>query len=381
LIKGLTILNVLILLSLLLLPTLLILTAYNVAGVVGSIKLDNTTQSLEGGKFTLSSVLTIRNPGPFNAEADVAASVEGSGGTPISVSAPQLSVEPGNQPQRIPVSVVIDLSRVSAEDARRLASNSENFTIEVSAHAGLQPITSMAVEATAQVTWLPPIHNPAIGQPTLKDVTPTQITVNVPFTFENQSPFFAVDGEGIISLFNSTDHQVGAGTLKVSSQPSTKWNGSAEITLSPPTNLQDLLLKDARLKYRAEIEFTLAGFPTTTKLSKTIALDWGAPIENPKLTTSQAPVNSTHTRVTATLSFLNNNQILTIDGSITPKLVDGSGDTWVGKAQLLHSSPGEATSLSFDMVIPNSQLMNSPKLVLGVETQLGSTNLEAGSLG
>jgi hypothetical protein len=245
----------------------------------------------------------------------------------------------------------------------------------------MQPITSITAEATARVTWLPPIHNPAIGQPTIKGMTPTQIMIELPFSFENQSPFFAVNGEGVISVFNSTDHQVGLGTLKITSQPMTKWNDSAQITLSPPTNLEDLLLKDATLRYRADMEFTLTGLPIATKLSKSINLNWGAPIKNLKISTTQTPVNATYTRVKAMLSFLNNNNILTIDGSITPKLVNGSGDTWVGNKQQLHVTPGETASLNFDIVVPNSQLMSSPKLVLGLETQLGSIDLEVGSLG
>jgi len=152
LIKGVTVLNLLILLSLLLVPALVILTANNVAEIASSIKLDNTTQSLNNGKFTVSSVLTIRNPGPFNAEAGVTASVKGSQGTPISVTAPQLTVNAGSPLQRIPVSIEIDLSKVSEEDARRLASRLENFTIELSANIGIPPITSLAAEVTAQVT-------------------------------------------------------------------------------------------------------------------------------------------------------------------------------------------------------------------------------------
>ena len=322
LIKGVTVLNLLILLSLLLVPALVILTANNVAEIASSIKLDNTTQSLNNGKFTVSSVLTIRNPGPFNAEAGVTASVKGSQGTPISVTAPQLTVNAGSPLQRIPVSIEIDLSKVSEEDARRLASRLENFTIELSANIGIPPITSLAAEVTAQVTWLPPIHNFTIGQPIIQGMTPTQINVEVPFSFDNQSPFFTVNGEGLISIFNSTGQQVGGGTVTISAQPLTKWSNSAKITISPPTNLRDLLLKDSTLRYRADANFSLSGLPITTQLTKNILLNWGAPIKTPQITTNLTPVNSTHTKVITTLSFKNNNKYLTIIGSITPKLFD-----------------------------------------------------------
>jgi hypothetical protein len=377
-----TLLNLLILLSLLLVPALVILTANNVAEIASSIKLDNTTQSLNNGKFTLSSVLTIRNPGPFNAEAGITASVKGSQGTPISVTAPKLTVKAGSPLQRIPVSVEIDLRKVSEEDVKRLASRSENFIIELSANIGIPPITSLAAEATAQITWLPPIHNFTVGQPIIRGMTPTQIKVEVPFSFDNQSPFFTVNEESLISVFNSTGQQVGGGTLIISAQPSTKWSDSAKITLSPPTNLGDLLLKDATLRYRADVDFSLSGLPIATKLSKNIVLNWGAPIKNPQITTTLVPVNSTHTKVIATLSFKNNNNYLTVDGSITPKLVKASGNTWMGNTQQVQVTPGESASLNFSVIVPNSQLMSTPvKVVLGIETQLGSVDLEVGSIG
>jgi hypothetical protein len=327
-------------------------------------------------------VLTIRNPGPFNAEAGITASVKGSQGTPISVTAPKLTVKAGSPLQRIPVSVEIDLSKVSEEDVKRLASRSENFIIELSANIGIPPITSLAAEATAQITWLPPIHNFTVGQPIIRGMTPTQIKVEVPFSFDNQSPFFTVNEESLISVFNSTGQQVGGGTLIISAQPSTKWSDSAKITLSPPTNLGDLLLKDATLRYRADVDFSLSGLPIATKLSKNIVLNWGAPIKNPQITTTLVPVNSTHTKVIATLSFKNNNNYLTVDGSITPKLVKASGNTWMGNTQQVQVTPGESASLNFSVIVPNSQLMSTPvKVVLGIETQLGSVDLEVGSIG
>ena len=380
--KILTLLNVLIFISLFLLPTLLLLSANNIIGVASSIKLDDPTPSFKDGKLTLSSTLTIRNPGPFNVQAGITASVTGNRGTEIGITGPQLNVETGSQERRIPVTVEIDLSTISEEDVRRLASNSENFTVEVSAHISLMPIASVIADATAQTQWLPPIHNLTVGKPTVKEASPTQITLEVPFSFENQSPFFALEGEGVISVFDSTDHQVGGGVIKFSFQPSTKWSDSAQIALSPPTNVRDLLLNEATFKYRTDEQITLKGFPVTLTMSQSLDLEWGVLIKSPQVHTSYTPLNSTHTRITATLSFLNNNRFITMDGAITPRLVNNSGGTWVGNTQQLHVPPGGTASLNIEMVVPNSQLtIGSPRLVLGVETKLGSIDLEVTSLG
>ncbi len=372
----------LILFSLFILPTIVVLTANNIAGVANSIKFADLTPSFKDGILELSSILTVRNPGPFNVEAGIMASFKGDHSARIGITGPQLLVKTSSQEQKIPVSILIDLSTLSEKDVGRLASNPENLTIEVSAHVGIQPITSLTAEATAQVNWLPPMQNLTVGQPILRDANKKQVTLEVPFSFENQSPFFAFDGEGVVSVFDSSDQQVGDGVLEISSQPSTKWSDSAKIVLSLPTNTEDLLLKDATLKYRVEEDFTLRGLPVTTRMDQNITVDWGAPIKDLQISTSYSPVNSTHTRVMATLSFLNSNRFITADGSVTVRLVNDSGISWVGSTQPLNVAPGGTASLNFDVVIPNSLLISeNPRLILGVDTQIGSIDLEANSLG
>jgi hypothetical protein len=277
---------------------------------------------------------------------------------------------------------VIDLSKLSEKDVGRLASNPESFTIEVSAHIGIQPITSLTAEAIAQVNWLPPMKNLTLGQPIVRDANKKQVTLEVPFSFENQSPFFAFDSEGVVSVFDSSDQQVGSGVLKISSQPSTRWSDSVKIVLSLPANTEDLLLNDATFKYRVEEVFTLKGLPVTTRMDQNITVDWGAPINDRQISSSYSPLNSTHTRVMATLSFLNSNRFITAEGSVTARLVNDSGLSWVGSTQPLNVAPGGTASLNFDVVIPNSLLISeNPRLILGVDTQIGSIDLEATSLG
>lgn len=378
-----TLLNLLIFVSILILPTLIFLSAVNVAGMVGSIQLANPTQSLMDGKLTVSSILTVSNPGPFDVDASFTVSIKGNQGTQIGVTGPNLVIAAGSQKQGIPVAVEIDLSKVSEDDARRLAFNSENFTIEVSAKASMPPITSVGAEVSAQVAWLPPIYNLTIGTPFVIEANPNQITLEVPVSFENHSPFFAVNGAGVVKLFDSTNQQVGEGTINISAQPKTSWIGSTVIKASPPTNIESLLLNDTTLRYRVESEFTLTDYPVTLSgISQSFELDWGALIRNPKVQTSYTPVNSTHTRITGKLSFTNNNRYLTLDGTITPKMVNALGETWVGDAQRVDALPGSATSLSLEVIVPNSQLLvGGLRLVLGIETAYGSLDLGAVSLG
>jgi hypothetical protein len=82
------------------------------------------------------------------------------------------------------------------------------------------------------------------------------------------------------------------------------------------------------------------------------------------------------------MSFVNSNQFLTLDGAITPKLVNGAGGVWAGKTQQVHVVPGSAGSISLDVAVPNNQLpVSSLRLVLGIKTASGSFDLEVGSLG
>jgi hypothetical protein len=375
-------LNLLILVSIFILPALIFLTAYNIASVANSIKIANPTQTLTGSKITVSTVLTIRNTGPFEINAGITPSIRSDHGTWIGVTGPKLAIPADSQVKSIPIAVEIDLSTVTEDDAKRLAFNSENFTIEISANVGMSPIISLGAEVSAKATWLPPLHNLTIGTPVVREASPTQIKIELPLSFENQSPFFTVNGVGIIRLFDSTD-QTGEGTIKISAKPGTKWSESTQITLAPPTNIKDLLLNDATLNYQGNLELTLTDYPVVMKaLSQNIELDWGAPIKNPQIQTSSTPVNSTHTRIKGTMNFLNNNHFLTLDGAITPKLVNVVGDTWIGKTQQIHVVPGSTGSLSLDVVVPNNQLPERGlRLVLNIESTSGFFDLEVGSFG
>ncbi|MCX6649847.1 MAG: hypothetical protein NTV61_10760 [Candidatus Bathyarchaeota archaeon] len=380
--KSLTGLNILIFISLLILPGLLYISANNVANVAASIKTTAPTQTLNNNKLTISTTLTITNPGPFTVEASFTPKIEGNQGTQIGITGQKIQIPADTQQHNIPVSLEIDLSKISDEDINRLANNPENFTISLSASTALQPIISIGAEATAHLNWLPPIHNYTIRTPTITEVTPTQITIQVPLSFENQSTFLTVDGEEKIKIFDPTNQQVGEGNLKITAEPTTKWSTPATITLTPTNNIEDLLLKDTTTQYRIESDFTLTNYPITSTRTQTFTLEWGALIKNPQTQTSATPLNATHTKIMAQLSFLNNNHYITLDGTINPKIVNQTGESWAAKSQQIHVPPGTNTSLNFEFVIPNNQLISGLlKLMLDIQTQLGSTELEVTTLG
>ena len=129
--RSLTGLNLLILFSIFILPALIFATAYDIASVASTIKIANPTQTLTGSKVTASTVLTIRNTGPFSINADITPSIRSDQGTWIGVTAPKLAIPADSQVKSIPVAVEIDLGTVTEDDAKRLVFNPENFTIKV----------------------------------------------------------------------------------------------------------------------------------------------------------------------------------------------------------------------------------------------------------
>jgi hypothetical protein len=380
--KSLTGLNILIIISLLILPSVIYISVINVEEVANSIKLNKITSTYSENKLTLSSTLTIKNPGPFNVEADFTSTVEGNQGTQILVTGQKIQVPANSPSQDIPVSIEVDLSKITDEDVKRLAINPENFTVGISASIGLQPITSIGAEATATINWLPPMHNFTIGAPTIKEVLPTKTTVEIPISFENQSTFFTIDAETIVKIFDQSNQKISEQTIKITSEPKTKWRNTITLTVPPPNNIQRLLQEDTTIKYTAETIFGLTNYPINSTRITHFDLKWGALIKNPQIQTSAVPLNATHTKLTAQLSFLNNNRYITIEGTITPKIVNQTGGTWTASTQQIHTPPNTNAALNFEWTIPNSQLTsNQLKLVLGIQTQLGSTDLEVTTLG
>lgn len=377
-----TALNLFIYLSLILLPTLILLIGYNVAGVMSTIRVNNPTQTITDSKISVSTILIVKNWGPFPLEAELSASIKGNKGTQVTVIGPKLSIPADLQLKSIPVTLEIDLSSITDEDAERLAISPENITITVKAQVSLTPLASLSADATALVNWLPILHNLTIGTPILTGVNPTQLTLELPISFENQSPYFGVNGGGVIKLFDSTA-QVSESRLQVVIEPTSKWSGSAQFSLPPPDDPSSFLLSDKTLNYKATSEFTFNNYPTTLKEpEKSINLEWGALIKNPKITATYTPVNSTHTRVKGTLTYHNNNHYITLDAAITPKIFNASGDAYEGKNQQIHVPPGAASTLSLDTIVPSNQLTGANlRLVLSIESSLGSFDAEVGPLG
>jgi hypothetical protein len=375
-------LNLLIFFSIFLLPALILVAGYNVAGVASTIRVENPTQTITSSKVAVSTVLTVKNTGPFPVEVEIIASVKGNKGTQVRVVGPKLSIPVDLQLKTLPITIEVDLSSITDEDAKRLAISPENITIIVTAQVGLTSIVSLSADATALVSWLPILHNLTIGTPIMTGMNPTQLTLDVPISFENQSPFFSVNGGGVIKLFDSTT-QVSESKLQVIVEPTSKWSDTAQFALLPPSDPSSFLLTDKTLTYTAVAEFTFNNYPLTIDMSEQIInLDWGALIKDPQITVTRTAVNSTHTRVKGTLTYHNNNQYITLDAAVTPKLVSTSGSTNRGETQQVHVEPEASSSLSLDIVVPSTQLSGgSLKLKLGIESTLGSFDVEVSPLG
>jgi hypothetical protein len=377
-----TVLNLLIYLTLFFLPALIIVTGYNVTGVMSAISVDNPTQTITNDKITISTVLRVRNPGPLPLEAELQASINGDHGTQVRMVTPKLSIPADLQLKIVPINLEVDLTQITNEDMMRLGISPENITITVTAHVSLTPLVSLRADASAHVDWLPILYNLTVGTPILTEINPIRLAFEVPISFENQSPFFGVNGVGVLRLYNSST-QVSESSLHVIADPTSKWSGSAQFVVPPPSDPSSFILEDKTLTYRVTSEFTFTNYPVTLKgPEKNVILEWGALIKNPKTTTTYTPVNSTHTRVQGTLTYHNNNHLITLDAAVTPKLVNAQGDAYLGKTQQVHVPPGAASSLTLEIVAPNSQLVGGGlKLELGIESPLGSFNVEVNLLG
>ena len=376
--KTITVLNALILLSLLTLPTLTILTIANITGIAQTINLEDTNQAYTENKITISAILTLNNPGPFQAEAKIEATLSDTRGNQYPIKGPQLILPPG--PHRVPVEVSVDLTNLLQEQLQSLALNPENLTLTAVATVGLQPIASITADTTATIHWMPPMHNLAISEPRITSITPTQITVETQVSFDNQSPT-QLNADLQVKLTDSNSQQVGGGVLDITADPGSVYSQPLQLNITPPANIDPLT--DHTYTYTVAQELKINDYNITYPISQQqIQIHWGALIKNPQLTTNITPIDSTNSHLDYYVTYTNNNQYIPLDADITPKVLKGSETILAGPAQTIHTNPGSQGSISGQITIANAMLLQEDlKLVFHISTGYGDYDVEVGTLG
>lgn len=481
-------------------------------GVAGSLRLGEVNQTYSDGMLRVYTTLSARNPGPFDVYGEVTASLRSEGGVSVGVNTTKILIGVGSESESIPVEVMMDLSQLTEgeeggnEGAAFLAFNPDRFTLEVSARLGMAPVISVDAVVKAKVEWLPPVHNLTFGTPLIENVnsgeitvlvpvsfenlspylpvngmgkidvfdsqdrlvgrgfvflsvepgmkwsklisvavsppddikglmfnetvlrytadvdvdltdldmtvegferdfefewlppvhnltigspiiegmTPTEVTLLVPASFENLSQYLSVKGVGLIRLFDPQDKLVGSGSINILAEPGECWSNSTRIHLSLPGDLAGLILNDTVLRYRAEADVTLTDLNVKVEgFESELELEWGALVKDIVTTTGFAPLNMTHTMVSAELKFKNNNHFLSLEGAVTPMIMKSGSIVYSGESTPLYVQAGSLGTISFEMPLPNSLLLSGGEisLLVRVETECGDFDLEAGTIG
>ncbi len=376
--KTITVLNALILLSLLTLPTLTILTIANIAGIAQTINLEDTNQAYTENKVTMSATLTLNNPGPFQAETNIEATLRDTHGNKYPINGPQLILPPG--PHRVPVEVTVDLTNLREEQLQSLALNPENFTLTAVATVGLQPIASITADTTATIHWMPPMHNLTISEPRITSITPTQITIETLVSFDNQSPT-QLNADLRVKITDSNSQQAGGGLLAITADPGSRYSQPLQLNITPPTKIDPLT--DHTYTYMVTQELTLTDYNITHPISQQqIQIQWAALIKNPQLTTRITPLDSTNSLLAYDITYTNNNQYIPLDAAITPKILNDNGTILTGPSQTIQTNPGSPGSISGQITIPNTTLLQGGlTLVLQISSSYGDYEVEVGTLG
>jgi hypothetical protein len=370
-------LNIAIILSLLILPTLFYFTATNIIGIANTLNLQDTNQTITRNKLAISATLTLTNPGPFKAEATLQATLSDARGKQFPIQGPQLSLPTGTH--RIPLTISLDLTNLGQEDLQYLALNSDDLTLTARATVALQPIASVSSEAAATLHWLPLIHGLTFGELTIKTITPNLILAEVQISFENQSQF-PLNAVEEVTVFDANGLRVGEGHLAINAEPETQFSQPIELKVTPPATIDPF--NDHTYTYTVVPTLTLQGYNVTIPVeTKRIQIQMGALIKDLKTTANVTPIDLTNSRVNLEVTYTNNNQYIPLDAAITPKIMKGGETILTGNTQNIHTNPSSQGSISSQITIPNSTLLQGGlRLVLYVSTNYGDFELEAGPI-
>jgi hypothetical protein len=363
-----TLLNILIILSVVGSLGVSYALVNNIIQLIPTLKISNTTTSFQGNKLFLSTSLVASNPGPFTAEGSFTALLRFSNNKELSLVSPKISIPSGATDYRAPINLELDLSIISEDDIMDLIQNYSNFTLTASAEVGLVPMLSLRAEVQATIPWAPPGHDLKVGQPAIDWFNSTHIGLNIPYSFENLSSYIDASGSAEASIYDSNDRRIGGGFLNVTAPPNSISIGLAKVVVNLPENTLYLLYHDAKLSYRAEVDFRAEkmGF-FVYKYTKSLDVDWGAPVKDPKLIQKQITVfNTTHSLFTATLASTNSNDYITLEGNLRALLILDGETIATGDYQHFQAPPKTTNSWNLELVAPSPALQGGD-LILRLE--------------
>lgn len=245
---------------------------------------------------------------------------------------------PSKDMQEVSVSIAFDLKTLKTETLRRLAFNDETFTVNIQGSLSLEPLISLAISAQTLLPWGAPLSDFKVGEPAFTPYNATAILATLPIGFKNNSPYIAVTGQIVTTLYDEADSLQGVGTLNISAPQGNQYQQSLNLPIRLPTDMQSLMSNDTTLKYRAELKAFIGDTEALT-LSHPIEVNWGAPFYNLKIgTPTFSQHNSTHVKAESDISFSNHSPYLAVDIEIQEKIFNATS----GKLQGVGAMPIKA---------------------------------------
>jgi hypothetical protein len=260
-----------------------------------------------GAAVTLRLPVNLSNDGPLAVRSlSLDANVRDGNETLAHVVAGPIDVPPGSVRQ-VPLTVVFDFEAVKPETLRTLASSDRNLTIGIKGDLVLDPLLSLGLSAQAFLRWGAPLSGLSVGQPAIMPYNLTHLLASVPVSFVNNSTFIDLSGRVRVAVYDEANSLRGVGELNVTAPKGSRYRGSLDLPMMIPAGIDQMLLNDTVLNYRADVAVSINNFGRALNFSQPIEVDWGAPLRDLKIgSPAVQPFNLTDVAVTVPYNFTNN---------------------------------------------------------------------------
>jgi hypothetical protein len=369
-------LNVLIIITIIITIGAVAAVAMTIAQSAPYVSIGQVSQNMTGTVARIDIPVTIGNRG-YLAFADINArlSLKDSNGTTLVEGSGGPLTIPAGSTSTFVLTITIDTAHVTPEVLQDLMTNSQNLTVNASLGGAIPPMVSLAASASGNFYWGAPFKNLQMGSPTFITYNSTHLLTMIPVSFDNDSPYFPVSGQGSVRVLDANGQQVGSGKIDINAPTNSHFSGNLQIYFVMPTTLtESLLLNDTTLNFNALIELPSFGMGALT-LPYPLTFEWGAPIKDLTVGNLQTTAyNATHARVTLPFSFKDNSAFLPVQGALTSTilLINGT-EVGTGDSYILNVSPGTTLSDNLTGYMKNEAVgQTSYILRLNFQTAYGS---------
>lgn len=195
------------------------------------VNLGEPTMTLNGEEFKVMLPVIFDNKGYYTIDdLNITTLITDAEANQISNATTYIAQIPAQRNATVFHNVSLSLSQIIAQADYLF--NDSNLTVRGQVHLDYASVIPLGVETNKTIPWGAPLSNFTVGIPAYSAYNSTHFRVDVPISFQNNSPYFSVTGALRVEIFNDEHQLLGSEVVPVDVPSSNMYDGGIEMLIN-----------------------------------------------------------------------------------------------------------------------------------------------------